>query len=315
MTLSPISKLYTSFNDSESKIISIGHTYVLSLILTSIVFYPSGSLRAIDAYMHDMRNQPKPSLVQIMACRLFGAKPLSEQCCIIENKLQSNCVRKSNSFMQEIVFENVVCKMAAILSRPQCVKAEYSVRTRSIHALLWLMPWRSNELAWPSADMVISMLADDKWVLVFCEESLRIPALFHWKNSNLCLLKKSLYNNATNLLAYPQNSSALYSRVFPPWTYAARTNLRCRWSHGFWHLGCSKGRMHARMFPGNLSHSWRRSLCACEKSDDTLQQWHHFIIYVLLLYSRFMSVSMFYMGSSPLNGKCLTNRSRENLKS
>ena len=33
------------------------------------------SLRPRDAYM---RHQTKPSLVQIMACRLFGAKPLSE---------------------------------------------------------------------------------------------------------------------------------------------------------------------------------------------------------------------------------------------
>ena len=33
------------------------------------------SLMPSDAYM---RRQPKTSLVQIMACRLFGAKPLSE---------------------------------------------------------------------------------------------------------------------------------------------------------------------------------------------------------------------------------------------
>ena len=33
------------------------------------------SLRPSDAYMP---RQPKPSMIQIMACRLFGAKPLSE---------------------------------------------------------------------------------------------------------------------------------------------------------------------------------------------------------------------------------------------
>ena len=33
------------------------------------------SLRPSDAYM---RQKPDPSVVQIMACRLFGAKPLSE---------------------------------------------------------------------------------------------------------------------------------------------------------------------------------------------------------------------------------------------
>ena len=37
--------------------------------------YTFNSLRPIDAYM---RRQHRPSLVQIMFCRLFGAKPLSE---------------------------------------------------------------------------------------------------------------------------------------------------------------------------------------------------------------------------------------------
>ena len=48
--------------------------------------------------------------------------------------LQWNFNQNSNMFIQEIAFENVVCKMASILSRPQWVK---------IH------PWASNRLsAW-----------------------------------------------------------------------------------------------------------------------------------------------------------------------
>ena len=39
----------------------------------------------------------------------------------LRNKLQWNLNRNSNIFMQENIFENVVWKMAAILSRPQCV--------------------------------------------------------------------------------------------------------------------------------------------------------------------------------------------------
>ena len=82
------------------------------------------SLRPSDAYMHQ---QIRPSLVEIMACRLVGAKPLSEpmlEYCKysnLTNKLQSNLKRNSYIFIQENSFENVVWKMAAILSQPQCV--------------------------------------------------------------------------------------------------------------------------------------------------------------------------------------------------
>ena len=41
---------------------------------------------------------------------------------ILENKLQWDFNRNSNIFIQENAVQNVVCKMASILSRPQCVK-------------------------------------------------------------------------------------------------------------------------------------------------------------------------------------------------
>ena len=43
----------------------------------------------------------------------------------IRNKLQWNLKRNSYIFIQENAFENVVWKMAAILSRPQCVKLKH----------------------------------------------------------------------------------------------------------------------------------------------------------------------------------------------
>ena len=63
-----------------------------------------------------------------MACRLFGAKPLSEpmlECWNIvnlndRNKLKWNRKRNSYIFIKENAFENV-CEMAAIFSRPQSV--------------------------------------------------------------------------------------------------------------------------------------------------------------------------------------------------
>ena len=65
-----------------------------------------------------------------MACRLVGAKPLSEPMLDVVNwtlrdKLQWNLYRNSNIFIQANTFESVVCEIAAILSRPQCVKTKY----------------------------------------------------------------------------------------------------------------------------------------------------------------------------------------------
>ena len=95
-----------------------------------------------------------PALVQIVAWCRPGDKPLSapmvvsllthicvtwpqwvnsapshhlNQCWDIVNwtlmnKLQWNCIGNSNIFIQENAFQSVVCEMAAILSRPQCVR-------------------------------------------------------------------------------------------------------------------------------------------------------------------------------------------------
>ena len=62
-----------------------------------------------------------------MACRLVGAKPLSEPMLLILlieplGTNQWNFNRNYNIFSQENAYEYVVWKMAAILSRPQCVK-------------------------------------------------------------------------------------------------------------------------------------------------------------------------------------------------
>ena len=66
-----------------------------------------------------------PSLVQIMACHLVGAKPLSKPYWTIvnwtlRNKLQWNLKQNLYTFIQENAFGNVVGWMAAILSLPQC---------------------------------------------------------------------------------------------------------------------------------------------------------------------------------------------------
>ena len=66
-----------------------------------------------------MRHQTRPSLAQIITCQY-----LNRWCIIVNqthiNKLQSKCIQNSNIFIQENAFENVVWKMSAIMSRPQC---------------------------------------------------------------------------------------------------------------------------------------------------------------------------------------------------
>ena len=49
----------------------------------------------------------------------------------IRNKIQWNLIRNSYVFIHENAFENVVCEMAAILSRPQCVNA--------VHGRYWVL--------------------------------------------------------------------------------------------------------------------------------------------------------------------------------
>ena len=79
-----------------------------------------------------------PSLVQILACRLVGIKPLSETqswstvSWTLRNKSQWSLDRNSYIFIEENAFENVVLKMTAILFHLQCVQS----RTRELIQLL-----------------------------------------------------------------------------------------------------------------------------------------------------------------------------------
>ena len=77
-----------------------------------------------SAYVHQWIGS---AVVQIMACRLFGDKPLSKQCWVIVNwtlwhKLQWICYQNTNLFFHENASDTIVCEMAAILSRRRWVK-------------------------------------------------------------------------------------------------------------------------------------------------------------------------------------------------
>ena len=67
-----------------------------------------------------MRQCIRSALVQIMACRRFGAKPLSKPMLgywILSYKIQWNFNQNTNLFTHENASEIIVCEMAAILSR------------------------------------------------------------------------------------------------------------------------------------------------------------------------------------------------------
>ena len=76
---------------------------------------------------HWGRQYCRPSLLQIIACRLFGAKPLSEPMLPYsqldtKEHISVKCYSRLKNIILGNAFENVVCKMVAILSRPQMVK-------------------------------------------------------------------------------------------------------------------------------------------------------------------------------------------------
>ena len=72
------------------------------------------------------RHSRHSTLVKVMACCLTTPRHQLSWCwltvnCTLRNKLQWNHNQNTKLFIQENAFENGVCKMSAILFRPQCV--------------------------------------------------------------------------------------------------------------------------------------------------------------------------------------------------
>ena len=86
-----------------------------------------------------MRQRIRPALVQIMACRLFGAKPLSNTVPFnwtLGNKPLWNFNQGTKLFIHENASENIACEMEATLSRVRWVKGILSSLTGSGSLLL-----------------------------------------------------------------------------------------------------------------------------------------------------------------------------------
>ena len=108
-----------------------------------------------------------------MACRLTGAKPWSKPCWNIVNwtlwnKLQLNFSRNFNIFIQENESESVVCEMAAILFRPQCVKnslhcISYIFLTKTSRRLAFGQSHQS--IRWTNNLLTHTCIFRSQWVL------------------------------------------------------------------------------------------------------------------------------------------------------
>ena len=129
-----------------------------------------------------MRQLTRPLLVEIMACRLFDVKPLSEQwwhifLWALTNKRQGNFNRKSNFFIEQYANQIVVFEMAAILSRPQSINRQeknelnywnsFSIKDPVVHILQVNSLWRSYGIwRFSSRSIAAEEMANITWINV-----------------------------------------------------------------------------------------------------------------------------------------------------
>ena len=98
-----------------------------------------------------MRQWTKSALVQVMACHRFGANPSPEQCWlvanwILRNEFQWNMNPHAKLFIHENAFQNVVCEMAAILSRGDELRTDTKTKAKQGKALVEIFGWPDKGL-------------------------------------------------------------------------------------------------------------------------------------------------------------------------
>ena len=99
----------------------------------------SNSLRPSDEYMHRWQNHQwfRLWLVAWPAPSHYLNQWWDVVNWTLWNKLQWNFNRNSNIFIQENAFESVVCKIAGILSRPQCVEVTNLTTSDKKNSVIW----------------------------------------------------------------------------------------------------------------------------------------------------------------------------------
>ena len=127
-----------------------------SVCFIDLLFRCGLCLHAIAKYWSDLtllplvpRQRTGSTLVQVMACRLFGAKPLPEPMlthCQLDPEEQTSVEFKSKykAFHYENAFKNVVCEVATILSRRRWVNSccdEFIIGNIKIQAHFSMIGW------------------------------------------------------------------------------------------------------------------------------------------------------------------------------
>ena len=109
----------------------------------------------------------------------------------LRNKLQWNFNRNSNIFIQENPLQNVICEMASILSRPQCVKWRRpvgAVNKPTIDSDNGLSSDWHQAIIWTNDDLLLSKSLQTN----FSEIWLKIRQ-FSFKQMNLKMLSATCF--------------------------------------------------------------------------------------------------------------------------
>ena len=126
----------------SNALINENHHVLLEISLDFVLNGPVNSSTCSAAYV---RQWTGSLLLQIMACHLFGASHYLNQCWVIvnwtlKNKRQWNFNQNRKLFIQENTYENIVCEMAAILSRGRWVKSKLTLVQTSDND--WMLSWQ-----------------------------------------------------------------------------------------------------------------------------------------------------------------------------
>ena len=116
-----------------------------------LLFLVTGAVQVVNSTPPSavyMRQRTGLALVQIMAWRLFGAKPLSRPVLgyvnwTLGNKLQSNFNQNTKLFIHENASENIDYETAAILSRGRWVEIPQQERQIPAYPTYWIL-WLLN---------------------------------------------------------------------------------------------------------------------------------------------------------------------------
>ena len=124
------------------EILGICH-YYHSMLPKCVCTIPSSSITPLyscPAYMHQWT---RSSLVQIMACHLFGAKPLPQTtltyCQLAPWEQSEILINIQKPLIHENAFENVICEMTAILFKERLVNCVCHLYQHKKYVLTFLL--------------------------------------------------------------------------------------------------------------------------------------------------------------------------------